>query len=288
MADYEPRGLSSQPGGEGSPRRGPSSRTGTVSVRGGGPRGSGALFNGRPNPSPGPIGRVRLQKIGMRPAGRRRPSWARRLSGMLDDLPAPALGDKQPFNRLRAANLCQSRGLPRPARHKLRPGPAPGETPGLVPGHYGRPGRSKVEPGVKGRHETRGGRAPGPSRRVSEPPAADPRVFLAGGDVEGSLALSGTAAERLFGAASFPDGRPALAEEQACGMRILKRSFRPARSLGLAGGEASPSGDLSSPRDSGGGALSPGLAAGPLSEGSGEGRGLPFPGGGQYENETNF
>ncbi|MDR1050864.1 MAG: hypothetical protein LBP95_07260, partial [Deltaproteobacteria bacterium] len=37
-----------------------------------------------------------------------------------------------------------------------------------------------------------------------------------------------------------------------------------ARSLGLTGGDASPSGNSSSPRGSGGGALSPGLAAEPL------------------------
>jgi hypothetical protein len=40
----------------------------SVSVRGGGPRGSGARFNRRPNPSPGPGDRVRLQIIGMRHA----------------------------------------------------------------------------------------------------------------------------------------------------------------------------------------------------------------------------
>jgi hypothetical protein len=172
---------------------------------------------------------------------------------MFDDLPAPALGDKLPFNRLRAANLCQLRGLPRPARHKPRPGPAPRETPSLVPGHYGRPGRSKVEPGVKGRHETRGGAGLQiPQGWFRSPWRPTPGPFWRG-DVKGSLAFSGTAGERLFGAASFQDGRPALAEEQACGMRILTRPSRPARSLGLAGGEASPPGSLSSPRASGGG-----------------------------------
>jgi hypothetical protein len=149
----------------------------------------------------------------MRPAGRRRPSWAGRLSGMSNDLPAPALGEKPSVNRPRAANLRGPRGLSRPARHKPRPGPAPRETPGLVPGHYGRLGRSKVAPGVKGRHETRGGRAPDPSRRVSEPLAADPRVFLAGGGYR-----------KVLGA--LRDGRGAL----------VRRGVFPGRTPGPRGG----------------------------------------------------
>jgi hypothetical protein len=227
----------------------------------------------------------------MRHARRRRPSWAGRLFGMFDDLPAPALGEKPPFNRPCAANLRESqesRGLPRPARHKLKPGPAPRETPSLVPGHYGRPGRSKVEPGVKGKHETRGGRAPDPLRRVPEPLAADPRVFLAGGcqrvpgalrDGRGALVRRGVFPGRTPG----PRGGASPRHENPFKILPARPLFGACRRRGVASRQFVIA--RATPLDAW---LSPGLAAGPLSEGSGEGRGLPFPGGSQYENETNF
>jgi hypothetical protein len=104
-------------------------------------------------------------------------------------------------------------GLSRPTRHKLRPGSAPRETPSLVPGRYGRPGRSKVELGVKRKYETRGGQAPDPSRRVPKPLAAAPRVSFWRGRYK-----------RVLGA--LRDGRGAL----------VRRGVFPGRTPGPRGG----------------------------------------------------